>query len=178
MTRYALIYGGLAGLIVIVTIVAGTAMADADTNLAGAEWMGYLVMLVALSLVFVGIKRYRDQQREGYIGFWGAAGMGASIAIVAGVIYVFVWEIYLYTSDYQFMEQYAASVIAESEADGMTGTELEELKLEMDKMSERYASPLFRLPMTFLEIFPVGLLISLISAAFLRRIRPPRLYED
>ena len=35
-------------------------------------------------------------------------------------------------------------------------------------MKIQYADPLFRLPITFLEIFPVGLLISLISAAILR----------
>jgi hypothetical protein len=34
-----------------------------------------------------------------------------------------------------------------------------------------YRNPLIRMPMTFLEIFPVGLLISLISAAVLKNPR-------
>ena len=38
----------------------------------------------------------------------------------------------------------------------------------MEKFKQQYANPLFRVPATFLEIFPVGLLISLISAAVLR----------
>lgn len=35
----------------------------------------------------------------------------------------------------------------------------------------QYANPLFRLPMVFAEIFPVGVLVSLISAALLRNRR-------
>lgn len=38
-------------------------------------------------------------------------------------------------------------------------------------MRNQYANPLFRFPMTFGEIFPVGLLITLISAAVLRNLK-------
>jgi hypothetical protein len=35
----------------------------------------------------------------------------------------------------------------------------------------QYADPLYRLPMTFIEIFPIGVLVSLIAAALLRNRR-------
>ena len=38
-------------------------------------------------------------------------------------------------------------------------------------VSREYANPLYRLPMTFIEIFPVGFLVSLVSAALLRNSR-------
>ena len=41
----------------------------------------------------------------------------------------------------------------------------------MDAFKIQYADPLFRLPMTFVEIFPVGVLVSLISAGLLRNRR-------
>ncbi len=46
----------------------------------------------------------------------------------------------------------------------------------METFKAQYANPLFRLPMTFIEIFPVGVLVSLISAAILRnpRVLPAR----
>ncbi len=34
-----------------------------------------------------------------------------------------------------------------------------------------YAKPWYRMPMTFAEIFPVGILVSLVSAALLRNPR-------
>ena len=94
--------------------------------------------------------------------------LGLGISVVAGVMYVFVWEIYLAMTDYAFMNEYTQSIIASKEAAGVSGAELETARAEMAQMVVNYAKPLFRLPMTFLEIFPVGVLISLISAAILR----------
>ena len=47
---------------------------------------------------------------------------------------------------------------------------------EMDQFAVQYENPLFRLPMTFAEIFPVGVLVSLVSALVLRnpRVLPAR----
>jgi hypothetical protein len=39
----------------------------------------------------------------------------------------------------------------------------------MAEFKVMYANPWFRLPMVFSEIFPVGVLVSLVSAAMLRR---------
>lgn len=39
----------------------------------------------------------------------------------------------------------------------------------MQRFRTQYANPLFRMPMTFTEIFPVDVLVSRISAALLRK---------
>jgi len=39
---------------------------------------------------------------------------------------------------------------------------------DAEAMLQQYANLLFRLPMTFVEIFPVGLLVSLVSAFILK----------
>jgi len=46
----------------------------------------------------------------------------------------------------------------------------------MERFKTMYANPAYRLPMTFVEIFPVGVLVSLMSAAVLRnsRVLPAR----
>lgn len=87
---------------------------------------------------------------------------------MAGVTYVAVWEIYLAMTDHAFINDYAGGIIAAKKAEGVSGTELQAAIESMESMQSQYANPLFRLPMTFLEIFPVGLLITLISAAILR----------
>lgn len=170
MQRIILTYGLIAGAIVIASGILGIELADAgDTaTMANLEYVGYLVMLLALSVIFVGIKKYRDQELGGVITFKTAALVGLGVSAVAGVVYVAVWEIYLAMTDHAFMDNYVQSVIAAKEAEGVTATELQETIASMESMRAQYQNPLFRLPITFLEIFPIGVLITLVSAVFLR----------
>lgn len=169
MKRIVLTYGLVSGAIVIASVILGIFLQDGSDSLASLEYLGYLVMLVALSVIFIGIKRYRDHELGGVITFGTAALVGLGISLVASVVYVVVWEIYLSQTDYAFIDDYIASSIAAQEAGGLTGVELEAFVAEMDDTRVQYAKTAFRLAITFMEIFPVGLLITLISAAFLRK---------
>ena len=164
--KYALVYGGISGGIVIAVLVA--MMALAMPNHTTSLWFGYLVMLVALSLIFVGVKRYRDVECGGVIRFGRAFGLGLSIAAVAGLIYVIGWEIYLAASGWDFMADYTDSIVKDMRAKGATAAAIDAKMTEMQGMAEMYKKPWMRMPMTFAEIFPVGLLVALVSAALLR----------
>lgn len=166
MRRLMLTYGVTAGGIVIGVII--LSMTVLGTDHAGSEWLGYLVMLLALSLIFLGIKRYRDEELGGVIRFGTGVAVGLGITLVASLIYVVAWEVYLASTDYTFMDVYTRSVIAAHEAEGMTGEALQAETESLARMQEMYSNPLFRLPMTMMEIFPVGLLITLASAGLLR----------
>jgi len=168
--RYALVYGGLGGAIVIGIMIA--TFAFGLTNLH-TLWFGYLVMLVALSMIFVGIKRYRDSECGGVIRFPRAFGLGVGIAAVAGVVYTIGWEFYLAISGWDFMADYSAHTLEQMRASGASAAAIQAEQAEMQQMAEMYANPLYRMPMTFAEIFPVGLVIALVSAALLRN---PRLF--
>ncbi len=168
MKKIILVYGLLSGIVIIGSIIIGLVLTTREGAPAFSQVLGYLIMIVALSFIFVGVKRYRDQELGGVIRFGTALLLGLGISVVASVIYVAVWEFYLSLTDHAFIEQYTQSIIAEKKAAGVTGLELEQAMSEMEELQVQYANPLFRLPMTFLEIFPVGLLISLISAAILR----------
>ncbi|MFK7843594.1 MAG: DUF4199 domain-containing protein [Sphingorhabdus sp.] len=170
MQKIALTYGVLSGTIVILSMLLGI-VASGGESFWSSEVFGYLIMLIALSMIFVGIKKYRDQELGGMIKFLPALGLGVAISAIAGVIYVFVWEIYLISSDYAFINDYTASLIEKAKSEGASGAALEKVISEMQQLVEDYAKPWIRWPMTFLEIFPVGLLISLISAALLRNAR-------
>lgn len=170
MKRIILVYGLISGAIVIGIITLSIAFWDpGSTHTAGMEWVGYLVMVLALSLVFVGVKRYRDRELGGVIRFWDALKVGLGITVVAGAVYVAGWESYLAASGRDFMEDYSQAYIEQLKADGATLQELSEAEAQMNYYREMYANPVTRLGITFLEIFPVGLIISLISAALLRR---------
>ena len=164
--KYALIYGGIAGAIV-VGIISATIAMDLPSH-ATSMWVGYLVMLAALSLIFVGVKRYRDLERGGVIRFGRAFGVGLGIAAVAALVYVIGWEIYLAASGGDFMGEYSAGIIEGLRAEGATQAMLDAKAAEMRDLTESYRNPLFRMPLTFVEIFPVGLLVALVSAGLLR----------
>lgn len=167
MTRIALIYGALSGAIIMAVTIAMIVLAGDNAD-HSSPLVGYLIMIVALTMIFIGVKRYRDRDLGGVIKFWPAFGLGLGIAVVAGIVYVAVWEAYLYATHYDFINQYASSVIEAKREAGASGAELDKLTADMDSLIKNYANPLFRLPMTFLEIFPVGLIIAIISAALLR----------
>ncbi|MEE2566556.1 DUF4199 domain-containing protein [Hyphobacterium marinum] len=167
MLRSILVYGAVSGTVVILGMIAGMMMSDG----MGSQAAGYLIMFIALSVIFIGIKRHRDLRLGGVIKFLPAFGMGLGIAVVAGLAYVVTWEIYLAITDYAFMEQYIAASIEARQSAGMSGEELQAYIAQMDQMRDQYANPVFRLPITFLEIFPIGLVIALVSAILLRNPR-------
>lgn len=169
MARIVLTYGLISGAIIIGGIL-GTIILNGDAPHSNV-WLGYLIMLVALSAILVGVKQHRDQTLGGVIRFWPALGVGVAIALVASAVYIAVWEVYLAATDYAFMDQYIAQMLAQERADGVTGAAYQKLVADMEVMRGQYASPLFRVPMTFVEIFPVGLLVALASAALLRNPR-------
>ena len=177
MRRSILKYGVVAGLVVAAGMW-GTLLAfrgDMPHGWLGMA-LGYLSMLVALSAVFVGIKHHRDVDRGGVIRFWPAFGLGLGISAIAGVFYVFAWELAQATVVGDFAGHYAAATITNAKAGGADAAALAKLTAQMESFKLQYANPLFRLPMTFVEIFPVGVLVSLVSAAVLRnpRVLPAR----
>ena len=165
--KYALTYGFLSGLVIIVTLITGIVFSGHESFFS-SEWFGYLVMLVALTFIFVGVKRYRDVERGGDRESHQECGQELDHTAAAGMAYVAVWEIYLATTGYKFMDQYIAGIMRAKQAAGISGAALAEEMAKLESMRANYANPLFRIPMTFLEIFPVGLLVSLVSALLLR----------
>jgi len=168
MFQKILSYGVIAGLCVGVPMFATTvAKHDAPYGMV----VGYLIMLIALSAVFVAVKRHRDADLGGVIKFWPAFAMGLAISFIAGVLYVAAWEAALAVTHMDFAGTYAKSVIEHQQAKGLSGEDLDKLRAEMEAFKVQYANPLYRLPMTFIEIFPIGVLVSLVSAGLLRNSR-------
>lgn len=170
MLRIAFVYGAIAGVLVIAIITAGLVIGGPGSG-SSSQVFGYLIMLIALTLIFFGVKQHRDANLGGVIGFAAALIAGLAIAAVAGVFYVAGWELYLASTDYEFIDQYADGYIEAKQAAGATAEEVAKLSADMDALATNYANPLFRLPITFMEIFPVGVIIALVSAAILRNPR-------
>ena len=133
MFRTMLVYGQIAGLIVLSVIVIGFQMSGGKVA-EGSQLVGYLAMLVAMSLIFVGIKRYRDNTLGGVIKFWPAFGLGVGIAAVASVAYVIGWEAFTAATGLDFAGAYLDSQREIYAGQGLTGEELE-AKLAAERAS-------------------------------------------
>jgi hypothetical protein len=174
-------HGLIAGLIVGGIMFATTsAMKGHPPPMPVGMAIGYASMLIALSFVFIGVKRHRDQALGGVIKFWPALGMGLAISLIAGVIYVLAWELTLAVTQVDYADHFAKVYVDAARAKGTSGAELAKLIANMETWKAQYANLAYRMPMTFTEILPVGVLVSLFSAALLRnpRFMPARGHKD
>ncbi|MEO8000341.1 MAG: DUF4199 domain-containing protein [Arenimonas sp.] len=170
MLKKVLIYGFIAGLIA-GGLLSATTIGMGENAPQYGMLLGYTIMLIALSAIFIGVKRYRDDELGGVIRFWPAFGMGVAISFIAGILYVSVWEASVAITHLDFASNYSAMLIEQQKAKGASAAELAKFVAEMEQFKIQYANPWFRLPMVFVEIFPVGVLVSLISAGLLRNSR-------
>jgi hypothetical protein len=170
MLRNILTFGVIGGLIAGGALSLSTIYMQHHTPQSWSMVIGYLMMLVALSTVFIAIKRQRDIDQGGVIRFWPALAMGLGISVIASIIYVVAWEAAQALAHYDFAGDYARSMVEHARARGDSAA-LAKATAEANAFKIQYANPLYRWPMTFAEIFPVGVLVSLISAALLRNSR-------
>jgi len=168
MTRIILVFGSISGLIVAFLMIGSIALSGPEHSGSGAMFVGYLFMLVALSFIFIAVKRHRDVNLGGTIRFWPALAIGLGITLVAGLIYVIAWDLYFNLSGREFMDVYLASQIEARRETGASEAEIAAFEAEMIPMMSLYENWWFRMPITFTEIAPVGILVAILSAAILR----------
>ncbi|MGN6396428.1 MAG: DUF4199 domain-containing protein [Mucilaginibacter sp.] len=163
MKKNVLVFGIISGLIAAFTVL--TSIETGYSNM----WVGYGGMIVAFSLIFVGIKNLRDKFNGGFISFGKAFKTGLLIALIGSTIYMAAWMIDYYSFHPDYMQKYAASVINEAKASGASPAEIKKEKAQMATYIEMYKNPLMIMVFTYLEILPVGLIIALIAALMLKR---------
>lgn len=166
--KTAFIYGGLAGFLVISTMVSGFLIFGLESS-AGSQAVGFLLMFFILSLIFFGMKRFRNLEQGGVIKFSQAILLGLAMSLFAGIAYVIVWEIYLMMTNHSFIQLYTDQLVEQQKSKGISAEALTEYIGKMTEMKKNYAKLWFRMPMTFAEIFPMGFIVTLISALFLHK---------
>ncbi|HEY1986774.1 MAG TPA: DUF4199 domain-containing protein [Terracidiphilus sp.] len=136
--------------------------------------VGYTTIVASFLLVYFGIRSYRNHVGGGHITFGRAFAVGISITLVTCIFYVVTWEVMYFYFMPDFLVKYDAYVIAKARAAGATEAAIQAKTLELQKSAAAYNNPLVNMAMTFIEPFPVGLLITVISAAVLRRKDAPQ----
>jgi hypothetical protein len=168
MKKTIIVFGLISGVISSVLMVSTVPFVHRIGN-DKALILGYTSIVLSFLLVFFGIRSYRDNESDGHISFGKAFGVGLCITLISCVFYVGTWEILYHTVFPNFMDEYSASMITKAQASGLSAQALQAKIDQINQMKVMYANPLFNVLMTFIEPFPVGLVITLLSAAVLRK---------
>ena len=137
-----------------------------------ALYLGYTTIVLSFLLVWFGIRSYRDNAAGGHITFGKAFGVGIAITLISCLCYVVTWEIVYFNFEHNFLDEYNAKAIAKAKASGASPAAIQTQIQQIKKFQQLYENPFFNAAQTFIEPFPVGLLITLLSAFLLRRKAP------
>jgi hypothetical protein len=141
------------------------------------EIVGYTAIVLSFLMVFFGIRSYRENVGGGKITFGRAFAVGILICLISCICYVIAWEIISYNFMPDFFDKYSAYIIEKMKAAGATEQAINVKIQEMKDFKRLYDNPLINAAMTFTEPFPVGLIVTLISSALLRK-KGPALNQD
>lgn len=169
MKRNVLVFGTIFGLILTGWMNSMAWVCNSNPQFKSNDALGYAAMIAVFSLIFVGIKNYRDKYHAGVITFGKAFKTGLYISLIASTMYVGVWLIDYYIFIPGYLDQYIAHVLYNAKIDGATQEVLNQKAAEMANFKELYKNPAFVVLVTYAEVLPAGVIISLISALILKR---------
>ncbi len=136
------------------------------------EIIGYISMLVGLTTVVLGVRSVSRQLRPEPFSFLSAFKTGLAIAVMGSLGYALGWIIYFNTiGDNGMMDGYfEQQIIAIQNNPDLTEAEKSEEIADSTSFKELYlGNNVVMFGISLLEIFPLGLLVSLISAFVFRR---------
>src|SRR3954470_12461708 len=133
--------------------------------------IGYTGIVASFLPVFFGIRAYREQQ-GGALTFGRACSVGLLITLISCACYVATWEVIYFKIRPGFADEFASHAIEKVRASGGTPQAIEDTRRQMADFKKLYDNPVINAGMTFVEPFPIGLVVTLISAGALRRRAP------
>lgn len=173
MTKKALFYGLIAGVIVSSLMVISMATSTKETEGgSGMMIMGFASMFLAFSMIFAAVRSYRKNEGGGYITFGKGFAIGAIVAFIASTMYVVTWMIDAHFFIPDFADKYAAAMLAKAQAANLDAAKMAAKVKEMDDFKVMYKNPVMVVLMTYMEILPLGLLLALVSALVYKKKAP------
>ncbi|MFD2163764.1 DUF4199 domain-containing protein [Paradesertivirga mongoliensis] len=165
MKKAVLIFGLVIGFILSVNMILMVNLMYSNPEMKGNDVVGYATMVVLFSLIFFGVRSYRNKHLDGFIPFGKAFKIGFWIALIGSTMYVVVWLFYYYLFVPDFIDIYTSHVLNNC----TTASDLSAKTAEMANFKEMYKNPLFVILITFAEVLPVGLVVAFVSALILKK---------
>ena len=167
MKKVVWTFGLIAGLICSIWM-AGFVLLGKFDDFDKGVFYGYASMIIAFSMIFVAIKSYRDKHFDGKISLKTAFKIGLYITLIASTLYVFTWLFCYFNFLHDIGDKYVAHTIEKMKANNTPQIEIDKYKVAMNDFGKKYDNPIYNALLTYTEIVPVGLLITLICAFILK----------
>jgi uncharacterized protein DUF4199 len=168
MKKTVLTFGLMSGAVSAALMLATLPFVDA-LGFDKGEIVGYTAIVLSFLLVFFGIRSYRQHVGAGRMTFGRGFGVGILITLITCAFYVATWEVIYFKLKPGFGEKYAGYMVAQAKASGASQEAIDASVREAQSFKAMYDKPLVNAAITFTEPFPVGLAMTVISAAVLRR---------
>ncbi len=164
MKKIILIFGLVIGAILAANAVIHMNMMYSNPDYKGNDVLGYATLVIIFSLIYFGVRNYRNNHLDGKISFLQAFKAGALICLVASTIYTVIGLLYYYLFVPDFIDVFTEYVIRNSAPD-----EVEAKTAQMANFKEMYKNPLFAIFITYMEVLPIGMIVALFSAFFVKK---------
>lgn len=169
MKRNVLIFGSLIGVILVLHIMYMVHLVYNKPDFQSNDVIGYIFLFGVFSLVFFGVRNYRNKELNGFISLGKAFKTGALIALLASTIYVVFWLFYYYLYVPDFLDKYIEHVMLEATREGVTETELADTTEQMDQFRSLYQGPFMVGLITYMEVLPTGLFVAFVCSLILKK---------
>jgi len=167
MKKIVLTYGLISGAIGAALLLAHVPfMGSLDYNTSLI--VGYTGIVLSGLLIFFGVRSYRENAGGGKISFGRGFSVGILIALISAACYVATWEV-VYFSNPGIADHVFDKPIQDMKAAGAPQEKIDAAEREMESFKKLYSNPVANAAFTFIEPFPVGLILTVISAFVLRR---------
>lgn len=170
--KFGLISGAITSLMMLITLP----LVD-RISFDNLEILGYTTIVLSFLMVFFGIRTYRESVGGGTITFGKAMKVGLLITLISCACYVIAWEIIYFGIAPDFADKYGNYMLEKARVAGASAQELAAQREKMENLKVMLANPLINIAITLLEPLPIGLLVTLISSAILRR-KEPKMRSD
>lgn len=165
MKKIIWIYGVIIGTALSTNTIIMMNMMVNNKHFKGNDVVGYAALIAMFSIIFFGIRKYRNNYSDGSISFGKAFKIGALIAFIGSSMYVVFGLGYYYFFVPEFLDAYIQMVLNNC----TSPEELAAKTKEMASFKEMYKNPFFAILITYMEVLPLGLVVALVSALILKK---------
>ncbi|MFK8163159.1 MAG: DUF4199 domain-containing protein [Lewinella sp.] len=135
------------------------------------EILGYLTIVISLSLVYFAIRHYRDEVNGGQLSFGQGLWLGVIISACAGIGSAIADAIYTTVIYPDFITEYTQHELDKMKA-SLPPAEFETASAELLAQIEWMGNPAMLAIVMFVTVLLIGFIVSLVSSLLLRSQAP------